>query len=839
MKSKVVYILLFACVLSGGAFLRWWKLADRPMHTDESVHAEKFKALLEDGFYVYDPHEFHGPTLNYVSRISAWLRGEKSYQQIDERTLRIVPAVFGIGLILTPLFFLKGVPLRSILFCSTLIAFSPAFVYYSRYYIQEMLLVFFTACFLGCLWNYTQSRKAAWIIFAGVFLGLMHASKETFVFSCVAVLPALILCAFCRQSNRSKKIRLSHVMLAMVAAVLTSAAFYSSFGANWQGILDSVTTYGIWLRRAGGESVHIHPWYYYLDILTWIEFVEPITWNEDGIVALACIGIGIVCFNIKHPQSRLAVFLGVYTLVLTAIYCVIPYKTPWSMMSFLYGMALVAGLTAGWFLDNAAGRWDKVILGAVLLIYGLAAPMVQGWLLNFHYSSDPENPYVYAHTDKDVFKMVAAVQEAVQASEEGIRTPVYVIAEGKDYWPFPWYLRGLQKVGYWDHVDPSACQAPIILTGAGYAQELMHAFYTVPPPGQKHLYMPLFDQTLVLRPGVEWNGFIRKDLWDRLQRAPELPAADKSLKKTAMESVSDENGIENRVKFSHRAMHTNFEMVIQHQDARVAAQAARAAFREVDRLETLLSHYVENSDVSRINRLAPNETAIVDEDVIRCLRLAQEAYELTDGAFNITIGNLIKAPKHENNDASGGFLPKLTTPEMLEINDQEHSVKVLQKGMNIDLGGIGKGYAVDAAADVLAEWGVQRALIHGGSSSIRAMEPPKEKNGWPVVLHNPVDESVMVRLELANEAMSCSGVQQGGHIINPFTGQPVTGRSACWVRFSENAAIGDAVSTAAMVMPVEKIQAMQAQQPDLSVMLLMAAGEGKDKLMRWGHWPQD
>ena len=839
MKTKVVYILLFACVLSGGAFLRLWKLSDRPMHTDESVHAEKFKALLEDGFYAYDPHEFHGPTLNYFTLISAWLRGEKTYPQIDELTLRIIPAVFGIGLILTPLFFLRAVRLRSILFCNVLIAFSPALVYYSRYYIQETLLVFFTACFLGCLWNCTQGRKPIWIIFAGVFLGLMHATKETFIFSWIAVLPALAFCAFVRQSRPFKRFRLSHLIFAVAAAVLTSAAFYSSFGANWQGVLDSVTTYGIWMQRAGGQSVHIHPWYYYLDILTWIEFVEPITWNEDGIVALACIGIGAVCLSIKPQKIRLAVFLAIYTLVLTVVYCVIPYKTPWSMMSFLYGMALVAGLTAGSFLDNAVGRWEKGILWVVLFVYGVAAPMVQGWLLNFHYASEQTNPYVYAHTDKDVFKMVATVQKAVQASEDGVRTPVYVIAKDGDYWPFPWYFRNLHQVGYWDHVDASACQAPIILAQTGYAQELMHVFYTVPEPGQKHLYMPLFDQTLYLRPGVEWNGFIRKDLWDRLQRAAELANVQKSIEKTALESVSDQNGIENRVKFSHRAMNTNFEIAIQHQDAKMAAQAARAAFAEIDRLEALLSHYVENSDVSRINRLAPNETAIVDEDVIKCLQLAQRAYGLTDGAFNITIGNLIKARKHESSAAPGGFLPELTTPEMLELNEQEHWVKVLQKGINIDLGGIGKGYAVDAAAVVLAEWGIQSALIHGGASSIRALGAPKGKNGWPVVLRNPVDESVVVRLELANEALSCSGLQQGGHIINPFTSQPVTDRIACWVRLAQNAAMCDAVSTAGMIMPIEKIQAMQEKQPDLSVMLLMAEGKGKEKLMQWGNWPQN
>ncbi len=87
------------------------------MHTDEAVHAEKFKALHEDGFYAYDPDEFHGPTLNYFTLISARLRGEKTFLQISEVTLRIVPAVFGIGLILTPLFFPERIQFTNGSFC--------------------------------------------------------------------------------------------------------------------------------------------------------------------------------------------------------------------------------------------------------------------------------------------------------------------------------------------------------------------------------------------------------------------------------------------------------------------------------------------------------------------------------------------------------------------------------------------------------------------------------------------------------------------------------------------------------------------------------------------------
>ena len=135
MGTRSKWILLFVIVLAGGGFFRLWRLSDRSMHTDESVHAAKFGRLLDTGFYAYDPTEYHGPTLNYVTLISAAQRGEKTYSEINESTLRWVPAVFGIGLMLTPMFFLKSLPLRAVFFSSLLLAFSPAFVYYSRYYI--------------------------------------------------------------------------------------------------------------------------------------------------------------------------------------------------------------------------------------------------------------------------------------------------------------------------------------------------------------------------------------------------------------------------------------------------------------------------------------------------------------------------------------------------------------------------------------------------------------------------------------------------------------------------------------------------------------------------------
>jgi len=874
MKNKVIWILAFACVLASGAFFRLWRLNDRPMHADEAVHAEKFKALQEEGFYAYDPDEFHGPTLNYSTLASTWLRGENTYSEIHEKTLRVIPALFGIGLILTPLLFRKGFSLRTILFCSILIAYSPAFIYYSRYYIQETLLLFFTASFLGCTWNYAQSRRLGWIIGSGVFVGLMHTTKETFVFSIIAAGFALLVGVLvCRSRVRLK---ITHILWAVAAMLLTSILLFSSFGGNPDGILDSVETYGIWAQRAGGQSLHIYPWHYYLDKLIGLNSGGPVPWNEGGLVVLAVAGGMIILLKrgeLFIPKSfalhrflnpggvarasrrgrasarsrdannlganPLPLFFVLYALALTAIYSLIPYKTPWSMLSFLYGMALVAGMAANSLLESGPGRWSKLIVGSALFVFGLGSPIIQSWAFNFNFSSDPANPYVYAHTGKDVFKLADYVQKAVQASGDDLNTQVYVISEGDDYWPLPWYLRTLPRVGYLNHVDESVCHAPIILAKTTHKQELLRVLFTVPEPGQRHLYVPLFDENLYLRPGVEWSGFIRTDVWDRMQQAAEPREQIEKSKEAAVEPILDRKTIPDLVKFSHEAMNANFEIYIQHEDGAYAGRAARAAFIEVDRLETLLSRYVENSDVSRINLLPPLESAVVDEDTIQCLLTARSAYDLTDGAFNITMGNLIAAWKQKDSELANRLLSSLTTPEMLGIDQEESVVKKLQAGVNIDLGGIGKGFAVDAMATVLAEWGIERALLHGGVSSILAMDPPKGKNGWPIVIRNPVDESVIVHLDLANEAMSSSGLQQGRHLINPFTGKPVMDRRVCWLRMDKNSALVDALSTAGMIMPVSAVAPLQEKLPSLSVMLLMKDPEPAGKIVQWGNWSQE
>src|SRR5258705_1994476 len=173
--------------IAGALALRVPRLATRPLHNDEAVNAVKVSELWQHGRYVYDADEYHGPALHYVTLPFLWLSGARNSDELDDATLRLAPVVFGVGLILLLLLFSDGLGAHALAWAALFTAVSPAMVFYSRYFIHEMLLVFFTALTLGAGWRYAQTRSALWAVAAGAGVGLMFATKETFVLTVAAM----------------------------------------------------------------------------------------------------------------------------------------------------------------------------------------------------------------------------------------------------------------------------------------------------------------------------------------------------------------------------------------------------------------------------------------------------------------------------------------------------------------------------------------------------------------------------------------------------------------------------------------------------------------------------
>ncbi|MCX5645635.1 MAG: FAD:protein FMN transferase [Phycisphaerae bacterium] len=300
-------------------------------------------------------------------------------------------------------------------------------------------------------------------------------------------------------------------------------------------------------------------------------------------------------------------------------------------------------------------------------------------------------------------------------------------------------------------------------------------------------------------------------------------------------------------RFAHQAMATTFEVIIQHEDRSYARQAAQAAFDEVDRVEGHLSRFLETSDVTRINHLAAGEPAALSLDTFECLKISAEIFAETGGAFDVTVGLLVdcwldkekklfRAPSPEELQ----FARAHTGMDLILFDEPTHAVALTNSPIRVDLGAVGKGYAVDRVAELLRQWSIDRALIHGGFSSVLALDPPQGMAGWPVTLSHPKDRShTLARVLLAGVSVSGSGVEQGRHIIDPRTGAPAQGKIATW-SIAPDAARADAVSTAFMVMTPEEVRDFCADHPQVRALLIMQGdktGSG-ERIVPAGEWKQ-
>jgi uncharacterized protein (TIGR03663 family) len=513
MNSRTRRWLLAAGIVLLAGLLRVPRLAERPMHADEAILADKLGTLLEDGVYNYDPSGYHGPALPYTTLLSARFAGANSLAELDESVLRSVSVAAGIALVLLPLLLVPGLGWPAAVSASALVAVSPSLAFYSRYYIPEALFAAASFGVIVCANRYSRRPAAAWMIGAGALAGLAYASKETWIVVFASLLAALL--AATPPALLKRSLRPRHVLLGVGAFLLVGGLLYSSFLANPSGIPDSFASLlKTYAPKALHDEFHTYPWHFYWQ--RWLFFREapgPL-WSEAAVFVLAIIGgvstmLGRVPENVSLPLAR---FLAWYALLVSACYTVIPYKTPWSFLGPIHAMVLVAGIGAYTLISRQPRGLRRALLALALAAFSVNLA-VQAFLLNYRYSSDPRNPWVYAHTTTDVYRVRKALDALARAHPAGRGVPVQVVSSG-NVWPLPWYLRQFENVEWWTGVSPEFTPAPVILATPEMEEPLSRRIYDRQPPGQKELYLPLFDSQLELRPGVELRGYLAKRLWD-------------------------------------------------------------------------------------------------------------------------------------------------------------------------------------------------------------------------------------------------------------------------------------------------------------------------------------
>jgi thiamine biosynthesis lipoprotein len=261
--------------------------------------------------------------------------------------------------------------------------------------------------------------------------------------------------------------------------------------------------------------------------------------------------------------------------------------------------------------------------------------------------------------------------------------------------------------------------------------------------------------------------------------------------------------------FNHEAMATTFRIHLADQEPDYARKAAAAAFRELDRLESELSRYIESSDISRINRLPEGGSTVVGEATMACLTLAARLSALTGGTFDPAYASERPGPE------AGA------EPALYALDPAAHTLTSLCPRLHLDLGAVGKGYALDCMAEVLREWDVLAACLDSGGSTLLALSPPVGERGWPAGVGEGAHRRVFA---LRDRALAGSGLAvQGEHLCDPRTGQAASRRDRVWA-FADSGAAADALSTAFFVLDDAGVVACCAAQPRIGAAIAQADG---------------
>ena len=500
------------------AVLRFYNLNLVPLHHDEGVNGNFLVRLVREGFYQYDPANYHGPTLYYFSAVIPWIAkllfgsAVRDHYGLTTFNIRLITVLFGLGTIVLVFLLRRRLGTVATLAAALLLAVSPGAVYLSRYFIHESLFVFFTlGIVVACVWAY-DTRKPGYLIWAGACAALLFATKETAMISAGVLIIALAVTVVYMRFNRKPAVQsgskrnkpaggfISGIIEEMggTGSVMRAIAttlfvfftlyllFYSSFFTNNKGISDSLQTFAVWSKT--GTTAHVHPASMYL---TWLVRLE------SPLLFLGAAGAAIV---VLKPKNSLALFCALWSFGLIAAYSLIPYKTPWLILNFVVPLALISGyaIQAIYDMDH-----NQLRLASVVLLVAVAVATYQSIDLNFvNYDNDnPKYVYVYAHTRRGMLDLVDQVEQ-IAKENAGDLTGITIVSP--DYWPLPWYFRNFSRVGYFGRMAVS--NEPLIIANENQKEEVEANF------GQFYRQVPSKEAggSFELRPGVRLLLYVRR-----------------------------------------------------------------------------------------------------------------------------------------------------------------------------------------------------------------------------------------------------------------------------------------------------------------------------------------
>jgi uncharacterized protein (TIGR03663 family) len=269
--------------------------------------------------------------------------------------------------------------------------------------------------------------------------------------------------------------------------VAISVLLYCSFFVNPRGILDSVLTFTYW-TKTGQNGIYNRDWTTYF---AWL-------WQEEApILVLGAVGTLVA---LVRARSYLMVFCAFWSMGIFAAYSLVPYKTPWLVLSIILPLIIMAGYVIGEAYQPGLRAFTAIIAGAAIVF-----SLYQAIDVSFvNYDNDSAcgsiqcYPYIYAHTNRDFLGLVSEI-EAIAAADPAKKN-IHITVDSPEHWPLPWYLREYPNVGYFGHIVPTS--EPIVIAHESQVEEVTRQL-----GGKYRLY-----STHVLRPGNTLVMFVRNDI---------------------------------------------------------------------------------------------------------------------------------------------------------------------------------------------------------------------------------------------------------------------------------------------------------------------------------------
>lgn len=416
---------IWAGIMLVGVILRCWDIANRPLHNDEGVNYFFIESIRREGFFRYSHENYHGPTYFYLTALFTFLFGDSEFG------LRSSAIVAGIGVMALPLLLRKLESDLFVLIATALVALSSSLVFYSRYAIHETFFLFSGGLLALSMYRWRMLGKTVDIYAAFLALGLLIATKETFIVSLACIGLSFVLIGLEREQLRRFLEQKEHFVM---GSVLMSAVIVLCFtgGLQWSGGLEEMfKAVPQWLGRNKSDTGHFKPFGYYLSVF---KTAEPQVFLWLPIL------LGMLIFDPRRlgriAGERLGLltrFLLFWTLSAWLIYSLINYKTPWLIISITFPASLLCAWLLAELIENGRS-FHKAAWAAAGLTLVCAA--YYSWRFVFSIPYTNFNPYSYVHTSKGMLDL----REALNKYEKS--QPIKRILVGvEQYWPMPYYLK--------------------------------------------------------------------------------------------------------------------------------------------------------------------------------------------------------------------------------------------------------------------------------------------------------------------------------------------------------------------------------------------------------------